>query len=74
MALLQDAKAGQFDIVVVHMIDRWARNMMVQSHALQLLGEYNVGFASVMEDFDRTTPSGKLMLSTMGAYAEFCSD
>ena len=67
LALLENAKADQFDIVVVHMIDRWARNMGVQSQALQLLGERGVGFASVMEDFDYTTPSGKLMLTMMGA-------
>jgi len=30
MALLQDAEAGLFDIVVVHNIDRWSRNVGVQ--------------------------------------------
>ncbi|MFQ6027730.1 MAG: recombinase family protein [Dehalococcoidia bacterium] len=27
LALLEDAKSDQFDIVVSHMIDRWARNL-----------------------------------------------
>ena len=74
MGLLRDAKAGQFDIVVVHMIDRWSRNVGVQRQALQLLGDSSIGFASVLEDFDFTTPSGKLMLTMIGGVAEFFSD
>lgn len=74
MALLQDAKADKFDIVVVHTIDRWSRNVGVQRQALQMLGDAKVGFASVTEDFDFTTPSGKLMLTMIGGVAEFFSD
>src|SRR5919106_3877127 len=74
MALLEDAKAKQFDIVVVHTIDRWSRNVGVQRQALQMLGDAGIGFASVMEDFDFTTPSGKLMLTMIGGVAEFFSD
>lgn len=66
MRLLRDAEQGKFDIVVVHTLDRWARNIGVQRQALRLLGEANVGFASVTEDVDFTTPSGRLMLTMMG--------
>jgi len=72
--LLQDAKKAAFDIVVVHTLDRWARNVGVQRQTLQRLGEANVGFASVMEGMDYTTPSGRLLLTTMGGVAEFFSD
>jgi site-specific DNA recombinase len=72
--LLEDAKCRIFDIAVVHTLDRWARNGGVQRQTLQQLGEYDVGFASVMEDFDFTTPSGRLLLTTMGGVAEFFSD
>jgi DNA invertase Pin-like site-specific DNA recombinase len=74
MALLNDARAREFDIVVVHTIDQWSRNVGVQRQALQMLGDAGVGFASVMEDFDFTTPSGKLMLTMIGGVAEFFSD
>ncbi len=73
VALLRDSKADQFDIVLVHTIDRWSRNVGVQRQALQMLGDAGVGFASVMEDFDYTTPSGKLMLTMIGGVAEFFS-
>jgi DNA invertase Pin-like site-specific DNA recombinase len=72
--LLEDAKKGIFDCVVVHTLDRWARNVGVQRQALKLLGECNVGFASVTEDVDFSTPAGKLLLTTMGGVSEFFSD
>jgi DNA invertase Pin-like site-specific DNA recombinase len=72
--LLQDAAAGEFDLVAVHMIDRWARNVGVQRQALQKLGEARVGFASVSENVDFTTSHGKLVLTMMGGVAEFFSD
>ena len=74
MKLLEDAKKGLFDCVVVHTLDRWARNVGVQRQALKLLGECKVGFASVTEDFDFSTPAGKLLLTTMGGVSEFFSD
>jgi len=73
-ALLADAASGEFDVVVVHTIDRWARNVGVQREALQRLGEANVGFASVTENIDFTTPAGRLMLTMIGGVSEFFSD
>ncbi len=73
-ALLEDARLGRFDLVVVHTIDRWARNVSVQRQALQALGQANVGFVSVVENFDFSTPSGRLMLTMIGGVSEFFSD
>ena len=72
--LLEDAERRSFNIVVVHTLDRWARNGGVQRQTLKQLGECDVGFASVMEDFDFSTPSGRFLLTTMGGVAEFFSD
>lgn len=72
--LLQDAAQHAFDLVVVHTLDRWARNMSVQCQALERLGKANVGFASVQENVDYTTPAGKLMLAVMGGVSQFHSD
>ena len=41
--LLEHAKQGQFDVVVVHTLDRWARNMRVHVDALQGLVEAQRG-------------------------------
>ena len=71
--LIDDAQHGQFDVVLVHTLDRWARNMRVQTEALQILGDARVGFASVTENIDYTTPEGRLMLTMIGGFAEFFS-
>ncbi len=73
-ALLDASSRREFDVVVVHTIDRWARNVGVQRQALQYLGQFNVGFASVTENIDFTTPAGKLMLTMIGGVSEFFSD
>ena len=73
-ALLADASLGAFDAVVVHTIDRWARNIRVQTEALQRLGAAGVGFVSLTENIDFSTPSGKLMLTMIGGFSEFFSD
>ena len=73
-SLLRDAADGDFDVVVVHTIDRWARNIRVQSEALQHLGDTHIGFASVAEGLDFTSPSGKLLLTMIGGFSEFFSD
>ena len=72
-ALLADASRGSFDSVVVHTIDRWARNIHVQTEALKRLVAADIGFVSITENFDFSTPSGKMMLTMIGGFAEFFS-
>ncbi|MEX2225568.1 MAG: recombinase family protein [Dehalococcoidia bacterium] len=71
--LLADADADAFDIAVVHTLDRWARNSTVQATTLEHLGKRNIGFASVTEQIDFTTPVGRMILTTLGAAQEFFS-
>jgi site-specific DNA recombinase len=74
MGLLKDARTHSFNCVVVHMLDRWARNVGVQRQALKILGDCKIGFTSVMEDFDYTTPYGSFILTTMGGVSELYSN
>lgn len=73
-ALLGDSARGMFDVVLVHTLDRWARNIRVQSEAFERLGRAGVGFVSLTENFDFTTASGRMMLTVMGGVSEFFSD
>ncbi|MDA0365509.1 MAG: recombinase family protein [Chloroflexi bacterium] len=73
-ALLGDAARGAFDVVLVHTLDRWARNIRVQSEAFERLGRAGIGFVSLTENFDFTTASGRMMLTVMGGVSEFFSD
>lgn len=40
--LLEDAAKNQFDIVVVHTLDRWSRNLKVTLDSLAYLAKHNV--------------------------------
>jgi DNA invertase Pin-like site-specific DNA recombinase len=71
--LLLDAAQNQFDLVIVHTLDRWARNIRVQFEALHQLGTFSVGFVSVSENVDYSTPHSRLSLTMLGGFAEFFS-
>ncbi len=72
--LLADAEAGRFDVVVVHKLDRFARNRRVAFDAFHQLGTSGVGFVSVAENMDYSTPAGQLMLTMLVGMAQFYSD
>jgi site-specific DNA recombinase len=73
-ALMRDAKARHFDVVVVHKLDRFFRNLKSLLEALDRLASYEVGFASVAENFDFSSPWGKLALVNLGILAEIYID
>jgi site-specific DNA recombinase len=72
--MLQDAEAGQFDVLIVHKLDRFARNLIVTLETLQRLERAGVGFTSISENMDFTTPIGKVILATLAAFAQYYSD
>jgi site-specific DNA recombinase len=74
LRLLEDADSGEFDIVVVHTLDRLARKLSIQMQALSRLARAKVGFASVNDPFDCTTPHGRFALNQMGGINELFSD
>ena len=41
--LLEDARNNQFDVIVVHTLDRWARNTRIALESLGNLAKNNVG-------------------------------
>ena len=60
-------RADEFDVVLVYKLDRLGRN---QRDILYLIEDVFKNFNSITENFDTSTPVGKLMLSMMGAFAE----
>ena len=69
--LLDDAAKKQFKGVIVFKLDRAfrsVRDMHLTLHSWELS---EVGFHSVREQFDTTTPLGRLMLNLLGSLAEF---
>jgi DNA invertase Pin-like site-specific DNA recombinase len=69
--LVADAKRRRFDVVVCWRLDRLGRSL---KHLISLLDELTalgVGFVSLAEGIDATTPAGKLQMHILGAIAEF---
>jgi len=71
--LLDDSTKDQFDIVVVHTLDRWSRNQRVTLESLSTLGKHNVSLVSITENIDYSTPQGKLFTQMLGSFAEYFS-
>jgi len=69
--MLADAKRGKFELLVVYRSDRLFRSIKHMVTTLDDLAAMGVGFASVTEPFDTSTPSGKLLLHMVSAMAEF---
>lgn len=72
-AAITDALDAEYDVLVVHKIDRFSRRLQVTLEYFEKLGKAGVGFISMQEEMDYTTPQGKLMLTLQGGLAEFYS-
>ncbi len=62
------------DVLVVWKLDRLGRSLKHLIETVTKLQERNVGFISLTESIDTTTPGGKLIFHIMGALAEFERD
>jgi site-specific DNA recombinase len=71
--LLDDAAQGEFDVVIVHTLDRWARNLRVSLETQGMLARHNVMLVSITEQIDYTTPEGRFMMQMLGGLAELYS-
>ena len=69
--LLDDAGSGDFEVVVVHTLDRWARNQRVMLESFNILAKTNVSLVSITENIDYSTPQGKLFTQMLGSFAEY---
>jgi DNA invertase Pin-like site-specific DNA recombinase len=72
--LLRDARMRYFDCVLVWKYDRFARSLSDLIDGLQMFEALGIGFISVTQDIDTTTPMGKLFFHMIGSFAEFERD
>ena len=59
--ILVAARKREIDVIVVWKLDRWGRSLVGLINELQDLSVLGVGFVSITEALDFTTPSGKAM-------------
>ncbi len=70
--LLDHARPG--DVVVVWRLDRLGRSLRHLIDAVRLLEDRGVGFRSLTESIDTSSPGGKLVFHVFAALAEFERD
>ena len=69
--LLEDARAGKFDLILVYKLDRFSRRLRDILNILDELDSLGIQFKSATEPYETTSSSGKLMLQQLGSFAEF---
>ena len=69
--LLEAARRRQIDVVLVWRLDRWGRSVTDLLATLQELEHLGVGFVSLTEALDLTTPAGRAMAGLLAVFAEF---
>ena len=71
---IEDALAHKFDVLVVHKLDRFARNVRITLEYLERLEKAGVGFVSITEQMDFSSPIGKVILANLAAFSQYYSD
>jgi len=69
--LLEAARRRQIDVVLVWRLDRWGRSVTDLLATLQELDHLGVGFVSLTEALDLTTPAGRAMAAMLAVFAAF---
>jgi hypothetical protein len=59
------------DAILVWRLDRWGRSLPDLVVTLKELAELSIGFVSLTEAFDMTTPTGRALAGMLAVFAEF---
>src|SRR5450631_547042 len=69
--LMEAARRREVDVVLVWRLDRWGRSVTDLLATLQELDHLGVGFVSLTEALDLTTPAGRAMAGLLAVFAAF---
>ena len=69
--MMRDAQDRNIDVILVHKLDRFTRNVRDLYDVLEKLNKYNVSFRSSQEQFDTTTTMGRAMIGMLGIFAQW---
>jgi DNA invertase Pin-like site-specific DNA recombinase len=70
-ALLKAARRREVDVIIVWRLDRWGRSVADLMATIRDLTDLGVGFVSLTEALDLTTPAGRAMAGMLAIFAEF---
>lgn len=69
--LIAAARRKEIDAILVWRLDRWGRSLADLILSLKELSELGVGFVSLTEAIDLTTPTGRALAGMLSVFAEF---
>ena len=69
--LFADIRAGRVNVILCTALDRICRSVKDFLYFFEVLNEYGVEFVCLKQNYDTTTPQGKLFVTIMMALAEF---
>ena len=72
LQMIKDSAKGEFDVVLIHKLDRFARNRYDSAHYRHQLKRNNVKLISVIENID-DSPEGIIMTAVLEGMAEYYS-
>lgn len=71
LRMMEDAKQGEIEVIVVKKYDRFSRNARDYMNVTDELQKYDVGVISLSEPFDTATKEGRMMRGIVLQFAEF---
>lgn len=69
--MMQDARKRRFKVLLVWKLDRLGRSLKDLVNTVDELGQLGIEFVSHQDNWDTSSPNGKLLFQIMGAVAEF---
>lgn len=69
--MMSDMKAKKFNKIIALKLDRITRDLFDFVSFTKTLDKYNCGFEFVMERFDTTSSTGRMVLYILGVFAQF---
>ena len=69
--LFRDIEMGKIDIVIVYKVDRLSRSLADFARMVEVFEKYNVAFISVTQQFNSSTPMGRLTLNMLLSFSQF---
>ena len=70
-SMIKDCEAGKIDMVLVYKLDRLSRSQKDTMYLIEdVFEKNNVGFTSMTENFDTSTPHGKFIVGILAVFAQ----
>ena len=69
--MIKDCEKGKLDMVLVYKLDRLSRSQKDTLYLIEdVFEKHGVGFASMTENFDTSTPHGKFIIGILSVFAQ----